>query len=128
MNFGGNPVGPYRVGLPFAGRWDELLNTDAAEFGGSGVGNFGARHGGDEPWAGQPGLGGAHAAAARGPVAEVRGVVRPRHRKWIRWLRIWKRIHSPEITAAIGMPRRRRRPPEPTLPRTGLRSSAYRAV
>ena len=29
----------YRLGLPSAGRWSELLNTDAAEFGGSGVGN-----------------------------------------------------------------------------------------
>ena len=42
MNFSGNPVGPYRVGLPFAGTWEELINTDATEFGGSGVGNFGA--------------------------------------------------------------------------------------
>ena len=41
-NFSGNPVGPYRVGLPFAGTWDEVLNTDAAEYGGSGVGNFGS--------------------------------------------------------------------------------------
>ena len=29
----------YRLGLPSAGRWTELLNTDAHEFGGSGVGN-----------------------------------------------------------------------------------------
>ncbi|MES2172034.1 MAG: 1,4-alpha-glucan branching protein GlgB [Actinomycetota bacterium] len=54
MNFSGNPVGPYRVGLPFAGTWDEILNTDAAEFGGSGVGNFGAVTATDEPWAGRP--------------------------------------------------------------------------
>jgi 1,4-alpha-glucan branching enzyme len=32
----------YRIGVPFAGRWRELLNTDAATFGGSGLGNFGA--------------------------------------------------------------------------------------
>jgi 1,4-alpha-glucan branching enzyme len=54
MNFSGNPVGPYRVGLPFAGEWDEILNTDATEFGGSGVGNFGVVHAVDEPWAGRP--------------------------------------------------------------------------
>ncbi|MBC7761457.1 MAG: alpha amylase C-terminal domain-containing protein, partial [Candidatus Saccharibacteria bacterium] len=54
MNFGGNPVGPYRVGLPFAGTWDEILNTDASEYGGSGVGNFGAVEATDTPWAGRP--------------------------------------------------------------------------
>jgi 1,4-alpha-glucan branching enzyme len=54
MNFSGNPVGPYRVGLPFAGIWDEILNTDAAEFGGSGVGNFGTVTATDEPWGGRP--------------------------------------------------------------------------
>jgi 1,4-alpha-glucan branching enzyme len=53
-NFSGNPVGPYRVGLPFAGEWDEILNTDATEFGGSGVGNFGRVVAVDEPWGGRP--------------------------------------------------------------------------
>ncbi|TPE48204.1 1,4-alpha-glucan branching protein GlgB [Amaricoccus solimangrovi] len=32
----------YRVGLPRAGGWIEVLNTDAGEYGGSGVGNGGA--------------------------------------------------------------------------------------
>jgi len=54
MNFSGNPVGPYRVGLPFAGVWEELINTDATEFGGSGVGNFGEVHATDTPWSGRP--------------------------------------------------------------------------
>jgi 1,4-alpha-glucan branching enzyme len=31
----------YRVGVPRSGRWRELLNTDAPEFGGSGIGNLG---------------------------------------------------------------------------------------
>ena len=31
----------YRVGVPFAGRWREAINTDAAVYGGSGVGNAG---------------------------------------------------------------------------------------
>lgn len=54
FNFSGNPVGPYRVGLPRAGMWDEVINTDAADFGGSGVGNFGAVEAREEPWGGRP--------------------------------------------------------------------------
>jgi 1,4-alpha-glucan branching enzyme len=54
MNFSGNPVGPYRTGLPVAGDWDEILNTDAAEYGGSGVGNLGSVVAVAEPWGGRP--------------------------------------------------------------------------
>ena len=54
VNFGGAPVGPYRVGLPAAGEWVEVLNTDAVEYGGSGVGNLGRVTAGDEPWHGLP--------------------------------------------------------------------------
>jgi 1,4-alpha-glucan branching enzyme len=54
MNFSGAPVGPYRVGLPFGGTWDELINTDAVEYGGSGVGNFGSVEAEDVPWSGRP--------------------------------------------------------------------------
>ncbi len=43
----------YRVGLPSAGRWRELLNTDAGEFAGSGVGNYGSVHTEDVPWHGR---------------------------------------------------------------------------
>ena len=32
----------YRLGLPFAGRWNEIFNSDAPEYGGSGMGNLGA--------------------------------------------------------------------------------------
>jgi 1,4-alpha-glucan branching enzyme len=32
----------YRIGMPFAGRWKELLNSDSEIFGGSGQGNLGA--------------------------------------------------------------------------------------
>ncbi len=53
FNFGGNPVGPYRAGMPFAGRWREVINTDAVEFGGSGVGNYGSVVAEDVPWGGQ---------------------------------------------------------------------------
>ena len=34
----------YRVGVPRGGEWRELLNSDAAIYGGSGVGNWGAVH------------------------------------------------------------------------------------
>lgn len=54
VNFGGNPVGPYRVGMPRPGRWDEVLNTDALEYGGSGVGNHGSVVTSEEPWGGHP--------------------------------------------------------------------------
>ena len=30
----------YRVGVPDGGWWEEILNTDAASYGGSNVGNF----------------------------------------------------------------------------------------
>ena len=35
------PRGPYRVGVPVAGRYRELLNTDASIYGGSDIGNAG---------------------------------------------------------------------------------------
>ncbi|MCU1546139.1 MAG: 1,4-alpha-glucan branching protein GlgB, partial [Homoserinimonas sp.] len=52
MNFSGVPVGPYRVGLPFSGVWEEVINTDAADFGGSGVGNYGTVTATNLPWHG----------------------------------------------------------------------------
>jgi 1,4-alpha-glucan branching enzyme len=42
----------YRVGLPLAGEWREVVNTDATEFGGSGVGNEGSVLAGDTSWHG----------------------------------------------------------------------------
>ncbi|MCS6858532.1 MAG: 1,4-alpha-glucan branching protein GlgB, partial [Sandaracinaceae bacterium] len=42
----------YPVGVPVEGRWQEILNTDALEYGGSGVGNLGAAETIPEPWAG----------------------------------------------------------------------------
>jgi 1,4-alpha-glucan branching enzyme len=43
----------YRVGLPVAGRWRELLNTDAVEWGGGGLGNYGAVEAEARGWHGQ---------------------------------------------------------------------------
>jgi 1,4-alpha-glucan branching enzyme len=54
FNFSGEPHTDYRVGLPFAGAWNEILNTDAREYGGSGVGNLGQVTALAEPWAGRP--------------------------------------------------------------------------
>ena len=53
-NFAGVPHHDYRVGLPSAGRWLEVVNTDAEVYGGSGVGNLGAVEAVPEPWHGQP--------------------------------------------------------------------------
>jgi len=54
FNFAGQPHTGYRVGLPFAGEWDEILNTDAQNFGGSGMGNLGQVTATEEPWTGRP--------------------------------------------------------------------------
>ena len=40
-NFTPVPRDNYRVGVPRGGRWRERLNSDAHDYGGSGVGNFG---------------------------------------------------------------------------------------
>lgn len=44
----------YRIGLPQAGTWREILNTDAADYGGSGLGNLGTVTAVAEPAHGQP--------------------------------------------------------------------------
>ena len=54
VNFSGGPHNAYRLGLPHPGRWNEILNTDAHEYGGSGVGNLGSVMAQDVPWHGQP--------------------------------------------------------------------------
>ena len=53
-NFAGNPHEGYRVGLPYAGRWCEVLNTDSEGYGGSGVGNLGEVAVSETPWHGRP--------------------------------------------------------------------------
>jgi len=42
LNFTPLPHSGYRVGVPRGGNWIEVLNSDAAEYGGSGQGNLGA--------------------------------------------------------------------------------------
>jgi 1,4-alpha-glucan branching enzyme len=53
-NFAGVPHGEYRIGLPRAGRWREVINTDAGGYGGSGVGNLGVVTASGEPCHGMP--------------------------------------------------------------------------
>ncbi|GAA4416548.1 1,4-alpha-glucan branching protein GlgB [Georgenia halophila] len=54
VNFAGSPHEDYRIGLPQSGTWLEALNTDAEEYGGSGVGNLGRVVAEDSPWHGYP--------------------------------------------------------------------------
>ncbi|MDD7384548.1 MAG: 1,4-alpha-glucan branching protein GlgB [Actinomycetaceae bacterium] len=53
-NFGGVPHYDYRVGLPILDQWNEVLNTDAVEYGGSGIGNMGAVQAEEVEWNGRP--------------------------------------------------------------------------
>jgi 1,4-alpha-glucan branching enzyme len=66
-NFAAVPHEDFRLGLPAAGTWHEVLNTDAASYSGSAVGNLGtvtAHEGGES---GQP----AHATLVVPPLATV---------------------------------------------------------
>jgi 1,4-alpha-glucan branching enzyme len=53
-NFSGNERRDYRIGLPWSGAWTEAVNTDAAIYGGTGVGNLGGVHAVDTPACGEP--------------------------------------------------------------------------
>jgi hypothetical protein len=44
----------YRIGLPRPGKWCELLNSDAAAYGGSNMGNQGSVTAAAKPWHNQP--------------------------------------------------------------------------
>src|SRR6185295_12479657 len=54
FNFTPLPRYDYRVGVPRGGFWAERLNSDAHEYGGSGVGNFGGRQADEIPAHGRP--------------------------------------------------------------------------
>ncbi|GAA3879307.1 1,4-alpha-glucan branching protein GlgB [Saccharothrix violaceirubra] len=53
-NFAGNPHHGYRVGVPNAGVWREIVNTDSTVYAGSGVGNLGTVEADPDPWHGRP--------------------------------------------------------------------------
>ncbi|HEY8407629.1 MAG TPA: 1,4-alpha-glucan branching protein GlgB [Gaiellaceae bacterium] len=54
LNLSPVPRYEYRVGMPKCCRWRELLNTDSAFYGGSGVGNLGGVEAEPVPWHDQP--------------------------------------------------------------------------
>jgi 1,4-alpha-glucan branching enzyme len=53
-NFTPEPRSGYRLGLPEPGRWAEIFNSDAAVYGGSGMGNLGGVTASAAPAHGQP--------------------------------------------------------------------------
>ncbi len=53
-NFTPDVLRNFRVGIRRSGRWRELLNSDAKEYGGSGQGNFGGLTTAPFPWQGFP--------------------------------------------------------------------------
>ncbi|CAB4702693.1 unannotated protein [freshwater metagenome] len=66
-NFAAVPHSDYRLGLPSEGEWDEVLNTDATTYTGSGVGNLGSITAVAGGWSSQP----AHADVVLPPLATV---------------------------------------------------------
>ncbi|MFF0864630.1 1,4-alpha-glucan branching protein GlgB [Nonomuraea sp. NPDC003560] len=54
VNFSGGAHESYRLGLPYGGHWAEVVNTDAYDYWGSGVGNMGGVEAEAEPWHGLP--------------------------------------------------------------------------
>jgi len=54
VNFAAVPHDNFRVGLPHAGTWREIINTDADIYGGSNVGNLGSVYAGHAGVHGQP--------------------------------------------------------------------------
>src|SRR6266576_2082323 len=53
-NFTPVPRVGYRVGVPHGGYWREMLNSDAREYAGSGIGNLGGVHAEEIPTHGRP--------------------------------------------------------------------------
>jgi 1,4-alpha-glucan branching enzyme len=67
VNFSAMPHEQYQLGLPYEGTWQEVLNTDAESYGGSGVGNLGQVQAGAGEQHGQP----AHASVRVPPLGAV---------------------------------------------------------
>ncbi|MDO9497050.1 MAG: alpha amylase C-terminal domain-containing protein, partial [Nocardioides sp.] len=66
-NFRDHPHEGFRLGLPAAGTWQEVLNTDSATYTGSGVGNLGSVIAVEGEHGGQP----AHADLVLPPLATL---------------------------------------------------------
>ena len=54
FNFTPMPRYNHRVGVPSGGIWREMLNSDAAAYGGGGLGNFGRVEAAPVRWHGRP--------------------------------------------------------------------------
>jgi 1,4-alpha-glucan branching enzyme len=54
FNFTPVPRWDYRIGVPWAGEWKEILNSDASLYGGSGQGNLGGQRAESVPMHGRP--------------------------------------------------------------------------
>ncbi len=54
LNFTPLPRRNYRIGLPVAGMYHEIINTDSEYYGGSNMGNSGGIHSENIPWMGHP--------------------------------------------------------------------------
>ncbi|HEB58459.1 MAG TPA: 1,4-alpha-glucan branching protein GlgB [Gammaproteobacteria bacterium] len=54
LNFTPIPRHHYRIGLPAAGTWREILNSDSTYYAGSNCGNYGELHSEDIPWMNRP--------------------------------------------------------------------------
>lgn len=50
INFAGSPHEGFRIGLPFGGDWEEVLNSDDVSYGGSGVTNTAVLHAEELHW------------------------------------------------------------------------------
>jgi 1,4-alpha-glucan branching enzyme len=62
-NFSGSEHGDYRIGLPEAGEWREVLNTSAEHYAGWGGGNYGLVEADATPWHGRPASAAVHLPA-----------------------------------------------------------------
>lgn len=54
FNFTPVPRHNHRLGVPHAGHWEEILNSDAELYGGANHGNYGGTHTQDQPWHDKP--------------------------------------------------------------------------
>lgn len=54
FNFSGSDRDSYQLGLPIAGEWDEILNTDSSAYSGAGKGNMGKVIADGPSWHGRP--------------------------------------------------------------------------
>jgi len=54
LNFTPTPRFNYEIGVPHSGRWNEVLNSDAKDYDGSGIGNMGGIEASPKPQHGKP--------------------------------------------------------------------------